>query len=290
MQGEYKEIDYDTLDDFWDAISPIGEVFGNSLSRFIFRGQRDSTWRLSPQVYRREVIDKYNWGLGTGSPDHLGQTFFEWKLLQSFIYHCDERGLSIPSDSMEFREYFSLQNMLQTSNENYLTWPENKVMPLMAIAQHHGVPTRLLDWSFNSMVACYFAAVGAVNEDTPSKDKRIAVFGFTFDPHEKGAGYRWITVPGSTSVNLAAQAGTFILVNNSGSRGDDFSFDVSLESELGHNDRLIKLTLPIGLAGELLERCELFGVSGASVFPGYDGVAKAILERSRTESFHERLI
>lgn len=38
------------------------------------------------------------------------------------------------------------------------------------------------------------------------------------------------------------------------------------------------VTLPKSLAGELLLRCRMFSVSAASVFPGYDGAATAVLE------------
>jgi len=286
---EYLTYDHDSLDEFWNAVSPIGEVFGNSTSNFIFRGHRDSAWGLIPQVYRQDVIDRYKTGMAGTLADYPGQTFFEWRMLQSFVYHCDLRGLSVPFDSMDFRDYFSLQNIMQMNSGNNALWPQDRVLPLMAMAQHHGVPTRLLDWSSNPMVACYFAAAGAVNDVTPSKDKRIAVFGFTFNPHRKDAEYRYVSVPGSTSVNISAQGGAFVLVNNFGNRGEDFTVGVNLETKLTHTDRLIKVTLPISLAGELLTRCHKFGVSAASIFPGYDGVAKAVLERNLAASFLDRL-
>src|SRR5262249_5518333 len=47
---------------------------------------------------------------------------------------------------------------------------------IAALAQHHGVPTRLLDWSYDARKAAYFACQ-AVPEDCLSRDdKRIAVF------------------------------------------------------------------------------------------------------------------
>jgi len=281
--------DCESLDEFWNCISPIGNIFGSPISKFIYRGQSNSDWSLSPQVYRKDIIEKYQVGMIGSSTDHIDQTFFEWRLLESFVHHCDLRGLSIPGDSMDFREYFSLPNIMIINGIGNQSWPQNPVLPLMAMAQHHGVPTRLLDWSSNAMIACYFAAIGAVNDEHPKKDKKIAVFGFTFNPHRKDAGYRYIHVPGSTSPNLSAQGGSFVLVYNNGYRGEEFSIGTSLEPSLTHTDSLIKITLPIQLAGELLMRCHKFGVSAASVFPGYDGVAKAVMERNLASSFLERL-
>ncbi|MCA8182523.1 FRG domain-containing protein [Burkholderia vietnamiensis] len=286
---EYLVYDHESLDDFWDAVSPIGKLFSNPLRYSVFRGHRDSEWELVPQVYRQEIIDKYKTGMAGVLADYPGQTFFEWSLLDSFIHYCDLRGLTVPSDSMDFRDYFSFQNIMTMNSSNNRLWPQDRVLPLMAMAQHHGVPTRLLDWSTNPIVACYFAAAGAVNESTPRKGKRIAVFGFTFEPHRKDTEYRSVRVPGSTSVNISAQGGTFLLINNSGNIGENFTTGTKLEDKLAYYDRLLKFTLPINLAGELLTRCHKFGVSAASIFPGYDGAAKAVLERNLAASFLERL-
>src|SRR5690554_4396695 len=60
---------------------------------------------------------------------------------------------------------------IQSKPENDWEW--------MAIAQHHGLPTRLLDWSYNPLVAAFFACISE-----PEKDAAI----FCLLPH-------WIISP-----------------------------------------------------------------------------------------------
>ena len=268
----------ETLDDFCSRVSPIGELFGAVGSSFAFRGQSNSAWELVPRVFRKEVIAKYKVGMMSRLNDHPGQFFFEYVLLSGFINYCDETGLSIPNDSMEFRNYFNQNRITNVHGINNRSWPQENVIPLMALAQSHGIPTRLLDWSKNSYVACYFAAASAVDGDFNDDDK-IALFAIDLNAISTVSGIRHVRVPGSTSQNLSSQGGSFMLVDNSGSRGEPFTSDVSVESKLSAGRSILtKVTLPKALAGDLLLRCNKFGFSAATVFPGYDGVAKAVLE------------
>jgi hypothetical protein len=287
IQNAVETVDCVTLDEFWNLLSPVGQHFGQWQSRFVFRGQGNSKWYLIPKIYRQEIIDKFKRGMVSTLRDHTGQFFFEWILLSSFIQYCDSAGLAIPNDSMEFREYFHQNHITNVHGINSKTWPEDRVIPLMALAQHHGLPTRLLDWSNNPYVACYFAAASAVREQYNDATK-LAVFGFDLNKIHEVSGVRSILVPGSTSANLSPQAGSFILVDNFGRRGELFTTNVSMESKLPSLSLLLKkVTLSTSLAGDLLLRCNKFGISAASVFPGYNGVAEAVIESTLAFNFKE---
>jgi hypothetical protein len=181
---------------------------------------------------------------------------------------------------MDFRDYFSQNRITNLHALDSGTWPEDRAVPLMALAQHHGIPTRLLDWTGSPLVACYFAATSVINGAEPAEDSRLAVFGLDVNKiMYAGKSLRHVRVPGHTSPNVSAQGGSFVLVKNSGHRNVKFEFGVSLESKLiAPYPTLKKITLPARLAGALLHRCECFGVSAASIFPGYDGAARAVLE------------
>lgn len=282
-------IDCATLDEFWETMSPIGTRFGRPHDRFIFRGQANSEWHLVPRVFRKSEIDKYKRGMMSTLRDHPGQFFFEWSLLHGFVKYCDAAGLAVPGDSMEFRAYFDQNSITNIHGITSRDWPQDRVVRLMGMAQHHGVPTRLLDWSSNPYVACYHAATTVVTErdrDDVSAHEKIALFALDLNTLSRISGLRHLVVPGSTSANLHAQAGSFLLVDNFGNRGEPFTPDVSVESKLGrHSSLLKKVTLPTTFAGELLLRCNRFGVSAASIFPGYDGVGKAVLESTRAWHF-----
>jgi FRG domain len=279
------EIDCGSLNELWDLLSPSGAKFDQPGRQFIFRGQRDSNWALIPTVYRTAVIERYKRGMMSVHKDHPGQWFFEYLLLTSFLSFCDSSGLIVPGDSMEFRKYFDLPNLANVHAINNCDWPQDRVMPLMALAQHHGVPTRLLDWSDNPLVACYHAAEAVVREDITGSG-RLAVFALERSRMHPTMPLKHVRVPGSTSPNLSFQRGSFVLVQNSGFRGEAFTPDVSLESQLPSDPSpmLHKLTLPQSLASELLLRCHKFGISAASVFPGYDGTARAALESFRANN------
>ncbi|WP_122514447.1 FRG domain-containing protein, partial [Pseudomonas viridiflava] len=87
--------------------------------------------------------------------DATEMVFYELISLSGLVAHCDANGIAIPNDSQDFREFVvNTQNADQYYKQPSL-WPDRKILDLMAMAQHHGVPTRLLDWTTKAFTALY---------------------------------------------------------------------------------------------------------------------------------------
>lgn len=121
--------------------------------------------------------------------DVVCQTIAEHEIVREFIQRADEVGHPIPTDNHEFMDWAQLatstlpgtyvaakklaKDLLHWNPEGLHKYPFLNVSSMMALAQHHGIPTSLLDWTDNPLIAAYFAA-----EDlsTTESDQRIAVW------------------------------------------------------------------------------------------------------------------
>lgn len=278
-----KTIHCSNTNDFWEKISPIGKYLESSTgSNFIFRGQYDAQWEIIPNIFRSDSLSKNNF-FGKKNPlSNSNQRTIEWFLLSEFVRNCDISGLQIPGESNTLRKHLKFPRPHSPLGQP--VWPNPDLYSLMALAQHHGVPTRLIDWTFSSYVAAFFAASGAVEK--PNFSDSLAVYAFDQECLNRVEHIKMVRVPGSASQNMTAQRGVFLVMETEGDSNSTFEEDISIESKLpSDEDCLIKFTLSHEYANELLIRCNRFGINAATIFPGYDGAAKAVSDSANARDF-----
>jgi hypothetical protein len=185
---------------------------------------------------------------------------------------------------------------LRLALANVDQWIPMDMMPLVAIAQHNGMPTRLLDWSTSHLIATYFAASGALadigrEQETSFPDCRqvkgdLAVW--RLDAAMTGPDTSPLRVfypPYADNANLSAQKGLFTHWESNQVNLDDPADLRPLDALImgWHPDALLKVQLPRALAPNLLVLLERRGIDAATVFPGYAGGVNAVRETEIAE-------
>lgn len=255
-----------TAAEFWSLLSPEKPLFPPP-NKLLYRGQADGRWNLKPGILRR----------GSSTASDM-QVFKEWAYIEMFVRQCDSIGLAIPNDSLAFREKFLNQNNPTGPGGRVSEWPPTEMLPLMALAQHYRLPTRLLDWSTRAYVAAYFAVADVLAQKIDADAERLAVWVLDIERKALFPELKVVTVPGANNANLAAQSGRFTLLTQKGVRARPFEGETALDLYFAAQSLpppLKKITLPTAEAPAALKLCLLYGVTGATLFPDYYGASRA---------------
>lgn len=281
-----------SAEDLLDNLSPRNNLWKPHPSPWVFRGQ-DGDWPLLPKSYRQDGQAYRDLGfrctIPTGATaDEREEVFATTQeiFIRDFRDILDRTGLPIPSRPPDLFH--------GTARNEFNGEPAYAAYPQLALAQHLGLPTPLLDWSYRGVIAAYFA----VPKASATADKMV-VWGLRTDfitaysrfmPNEKeveGTVMSLETAPRSGNANLHAQAGLFTLMR--GNAASTMTVDGFIELMCkkdptiyvtGSAPLMRKLTLDMKHARELLRLLAIEGVDAASAFPGYDGVARCMKERS----------
>jgi FRG domain len=162
----------------------------------------------------------------------------------------------------------------------------------MAMMQHHGAPTRLLDFTKSPFVAAFFALEGAVGDSaifalntpalwraTPDFDPTLTRdvidprkpdnFARYFAPNDRPL--LWCGEPAEMDMRLVSQSGLFVVPGQ---------IDLTLEQTLQHygaqQPMMKRIVLPYTLRERMMRTLYRMNITHATLFPDLDGLARSI--------------
>lgn len=220
--------------DFFYELFPEGAF---QFEHYLFRGMRNADWTLSSSFDR-----KYG-DLPTSQRVRLWSDLTrEWRRC------CQEIGVadSVVEDDQK----------------------------LWALGQHHGLPTRLLDWSTSPYVAAFFAFCDAVLS-LPHELSDVSIWALSArNPiWSKETGVEIVTPPALENVRLRNQSGKFTL-----SRTPFTTLEEYVEHAAA-DVALTKAVLPGAEVVGALADLDAMGINNYHLFPDVPGLAKMVTMR-----------
>lgn len=230
------KIKIESFEDYLNVINNSSLLSFNEKSTFLFRGQSDSTYNLLPGIARP-------------------------KYLRDNILKYEEEVIS------EFKRRATPFLPKSFNTKSDWEW--------LALAQHYKLPTRLLDWTENPLVALYFAFempkkensyrsvwvfVAEKKDFANSNDKKTNPFNLS---------QTQVYAPNHITERITSQSGWFTVHKF---MEDEKKF-ISFNSNSLYRNRIFNIVIPNELRDDILLKLNRLGINSFSIYPDLEGLS-----------------